>query len=177
MLRRLTLFLTAVATIGLTALGPPTAYANPANVANRNPAAGASAASTTAAACAFPTVRFNGAAYCPASIVGVRNTVYGIGTRVVLKGVTVTAVTPNVTVAVWTSPPCPPGNFCGQSADVESLNRVLDRNEPAGVPRRARPVRPDHHRLDHPGRLRQDRLLPHRLVLTTPAAKCPANPG
>ena len=52
-------------------------------------------------ACAYPTSSFNGAAYCPATIVGVRDTIYGIGTRVVLKSVTVTEVKPStVTVAV-----------------------------------------------------------------------------
>jgi hypothetical protein len=36
--------------------------------------------------------------------------------------VTVTAVTTRtVTVAVWTSPPCPPGKLCGQSLTLESL--------------------------------------------------------
>jgi hypothetical protein len=52
----------------------------------------------------------------------VHNTVYGIGTRVVLRGVTVTERDEStVTVAVWTSPPCPPGMFCGQLLTLESL--------------------------------------------------------
>jgi len=114
-LRRLSLFLTAASAVALMALGPPAASATPATSLP-------SPAPTTTAVCAFPTVRFNGAAYCPATIVGVRGTSYGIGTRVVLKGVTVTAVTPSkVTVAVWTSPPCPPGKFCGQLLTLESL--------------------------------------------------------
>jgi hypothetical protein len=65
-----------------------------------------SPAPTTTAACAYPTSSFNGAAYCPATIVGVRNTVYGIGTRVVLNSVIVTKFDQStVTVAAWTSPP------------------------------------------------------------------------
>lgn len=114
MLRRLSLFLTAATAVALMALGPPAASATP--------SASPSSAATTAVACAYPTVSFNGAAYCPATIVGVRNTIYGIGTRVVLKGVTVTAVTTStVTVAAWTSPPCPPGNFCGATLTLQSL--------------------------------------------------------
>ncbi|HEX8509661.1 MAG TPA: hypothetical protein VF635_09230 [Propionibacteriaceae bacterium] len=115
MLGRLSLFLTAASAVALLALGPPAASATPA-------ASVSSPASTTTASCAFPTVRFNGATYCPATIVGVRNTVYGTGTRVVLKGVTVSKVTTTtVTVAVWTSPPCPPGKFCGGLMTLESL--------------------------------------------------------
>src|SRR5687768_4225072 len=73
------------------------------------------ASTVTAFACAFPTVSFNGAAYCPATIGGVRGTLYGTGGRVVLKSVTVTAVaTSNVTVAAWALPPCTPGKYCGQ---------------------------------------------------------------
>ena len=80
---------------------------------------------TPTAACAFPTSSFNGAAYCPATIANVRGTVYGIGTRVVLKGVTVTEVgsgTPStVTVAAWALPPCTPGNYCGQTLTLQSV--------------------------------------------------------
>ena len=50
---------------------------------------------------------------------------YGIGTRVVLKGVTVTTVvqgTPStVTVAAWALPPCSPGHYCGQTLTLQSL--------------------------------------------------------
>jgi hypothetical protein len=113
----LSVFLTAASAVALMAPGPPAASATPA-------ASLSSPAPTTAAACAYPTVTFNGAAYCPATIVGVRNTVYGLGSRVVLKGVTVTKAVPGsstVTVAAWTSPPCPPGKFCGQLLTLESL--------------------------------------------------------
>jgi hypothetical protein len=72
--------------------------------------------------CAFPTIAFNGASYCPASIADVRSTVYGTGTRVVVRSVTVTAVTASsVTVAAWALPPCTPGNFCGATLALQSL--------------------------------------------------------
>ena len=89
---------------------PPTATPTPAPT------------SSAPTACAFPTVSFNGSAYCPATIGAVRTTLYGTGTQVVLRGVTVTAVTTStVTVAVWASPPCPPGKYCGQLLTLESL--------------------------------------------------------
>ena len=81
------------------------------------------AATLTAIGCAIPTVSFNGEAYCPATIGAVRGTLYGTGVRVVLKGVTVTAVaTSSVTVAAWATPPCTPGKYCGQLLTLQSLN-------------------------------------------------------
>jgi len=94
------------AAIGLMLLCPPSATAGP------TPATASPSPST--AACSYPTVIFNGAAYCPATIVGVGATSQGIGTRVVLRGVTVTEVTSRtVTVATWDYTPCPPGKWCG----------------------------------------------------------------
>ena len=66
----------------------------PIPTATGTPTASPSSPAPTATACAYPTSSFNGAAYCPATIVGVRNTAYGTGTRVVLKGVTVTEARP-----------------------------------------------------------------------------------
>ena len=127
--RQLSLTWAVPAAFGLMLLYPLYAAAAPTAVTSSPPSHAITRASaltpslsSPTAACAFPTVRFNGASYCPATIVGVRNTVYGLGTRVVLKGVTVTAVTTTtVTVAVWTSPPCPPGKYCGQVLTLENL--------------------------------------------------------
>lgn len=114
MIRRPTLFLAAASAIAIMLLSPPAASATPAP--SLSPPA-----PTMTITCGVPT-RFDGAAYCPATIVGVRGTSYGIGTRVVLKGVTVTKVTTSaVTVAVWTSPLCPPGKLCGALLTLESL--------------------------------------------------------
>ncbi len=117
-------------------------------------------------------------AYCPATIATVQGTMYGIGTRVVLKGVTVTTVgqgTPStVTVAAWALPPCSPGHFCGQTLTLQSLTVTWSGTSRPELRRRARPVRFHHHGLHHPSRLHQDRLLPDRLVLTT---LCGAGPG
>jgi hypothetical protein len=114
MLRRLKIVLSASAAVALVALAPPTASATPAPVM--------SPAATTAPACAFPTVRFAGADYCPGTIAGVRGSSYGTGTRIVLRGVTVTTVTTGtVTVAAWVARPCPPGMFCGAGMTLDSL--------------------------------------------------------
>ena len=100
----------------------PTPSPRPTATPTATPTPAPSSPAATGTACAFPTVSFNGAAYCPATIDAVRATFYGTGTRVVLRGVTVTAVTTStVTVAAWASPPCPPGKFCGQLMTLQSL--------------------------------------------------------
>lgn len=129
---------TALAAVSFTA-GPAAAFARPAEQSatapvikppqrqtpSPKPTATPSASTSPAVAtvaCAYPTVKFNGTSYCPGTIVGIRNTAYGIGTRVVLNGVTVTTITTStVTVAAWTSPPCPPGKYCGAILTLESL--------------------------------------------------------
>jgi hypothetical protein len=151
MARFSSLALTAAAIVGLTTLGVPAASANLADItaearrataqgliviperlrkpqlrprptATPTPTPVPSSPAPPTTACAFPTVSFDGAAYCPATIDGVRGTSHGTGTRVVVRGVTVSAVTPStVTVAVWTFPPCPPGKFCGQLMTLQSL--------------------------------------------------------
>jgi hypothetical protein len=79
-------------------------------------------AAVTTTPCAYPTVSFRGVAYCPVAMAGVQNTTYGSGTRVVLRGVTVTAVTTStVTVAVWEVPPCPVGHLCGATLTLRTL--------------------------------------------------------
>lgn len=155
MARRLSVLLIAAAILGLTTFGLPAAVAaptastdvtaagwrvprpTPSPTATPSPAPSSPAPT---AACAFPTTSFNGAAYCPATIATVRGTMYGIGTRVVLKGVTVTTVgqsTPStVTVAAWALPPCSPGNFCGQTLTLQSLTVTwsgTSRPEPGDV--------------------------------------------
>ena len=117
------------AAVGLMLLCPPSAAAAPTSMTSSllpSPTTQTRTASPSlnsqASACAFPTVMFNGASYCPASIAGVRATTYPAGTRVVLKGITVTTVTSStVTVAAWVSQPCPQGKLCGASLTLESL--------------------------------------------------------
>jgi hypothetical protein len=85
------------------------------------PAAMASV-STGSGTCAVATTTFNGATYCPATIAGVRKTAYGTGTRVVLKGVTVTAVTTGtVTLGAWAAPACAPNTYCGATMTLQTL--------------------------------------------------------
>ena len=203
MARRLSVLLIAAAILGLTTFGLPAAVAaptastdvtaagwrvprpTPSPTATPSPTHPSPAPSSPAptAACAFPTTSFNGAAYCPATIATVQGTMYGIGTRVVLKGVTVTTVVakhaqyrhgrgmgPSALLA---------GTLLRTDADPSEPDRDVERHEPPRARRRARPVRFHHHGLHHPSRLHQDRLLPDRLVLTTlwgPArAGCPAS--
>jgi hypothetical protein len=91
------------------------------STASAVPMASATAAAS-AAACAYPTISFGGVAYCPATIVAGQNTTFGTGARVVLRGVTVTAVsTGTVTVGAWEVPPCPVGHLCGATLTLRTL--------------------------------------------------------
>jgi hypothetical protein len=80
----------------------PTAFAAPAGAA-----AAASPSCAVGAALAL-----GGQSYCPGSTIGVRQTAYGVGKRVVLPGVTVLALR-GTTVTVQGGPLCAPGRFCG----------------------------------------------------------------
>ena len=64
-------------------------------------------------ACTAALVQFAGEGYCPAHLSDVRATAYGLGHRVVLQGVQVTAVN-GATITVEGGSPCYPADtFCG----------------------------------------------------------------
>lgn len=77
-------------------------------------------AATAAAAPATPTcaggsapAAYGGQWYCPGYVIGVKRGAYGVGTRIVLKGVTVLAVS-GTTATVEGGPSClPPSTYCG----------------------------------------------------------------
>jgi hypothetical protein len=74
---------------------------------------------------------FNGQLYCTASISGVKSTAYGVGQRVVLQGVSVTAKTrTTVMVAALESSPCPPGQFCGATLTTQTLTLSWSKGQP-----------------------------------------------
>ena len=56
---------------------------------------------------------------------------YGIGTRVVMKGVTVTKVTSNTATARFGHPRPALRESCAAPVDAGELDRALDRNESA----------------------------------------------
>jgi hypothetical protein len=78
--------------------------------------------STSASAATCTAVSYNGQSYCPATISGVKATAYGLGARVVLQGVSVTAKTATtVTVEGLEATPCPAGSFCGATMTQQRL--------------------------------------------------------
>ena len=75
---------------------------------------------------------FNGQWYCTATISGVKSTVYGIGQRVVLQNVSVTAKTKTtVTVTALESSPCPAGQYCGATLTTQTLTMSWSKGQPA----------------------------------------------
>ena len=89
---------------------------------------------TTATGCSG--LPYGGQQYCNATISAVHATSYGVGMRVVLRDVSVTAVntkTKTVTVAALEWSTCPPDKYCGATATVASLTVVW-----TGSPRPAR---------------------------------------
>jgi hypothetical protein len=75
---------------------------------------------------------FNGQWYCTASISGVKSTAYGVGQRVVLQSVSVTAKTKTiVTVAALESSPCPAGQYCGATLTTQTLTMSWSKGQPA----------------------------------------------
>ena len=74
---------------------------------------GSTASPSIETACATAPVQFAGEGYCPAHLSYVRATAYGLGHRVVLQGVQVTAVN-GATITVEGGSPCYPADtFCG----------------------------------------------------------------
>ena len=72
-----------------------------------------STTSPSTEACTAAPVQFAGEGYCPAHLSYVRATAYGLGRRVVLQGVQVTAVN-GATITVEGGSPCYPADvFCG----------------------------------------------------------------
>jgi len=91
---------------------------------------------TTTAATGCSGLPYGGQQYCNATISAVHATSYGVGMRVVLRDVSVTAVntkTKTVTVAALEWSTCPPDKYCGATATVASLTVVW-----TGSPRPAR---------------------------------------
>ena len=61
-----------------------------------------------------------GSVYCVGYTYGVPRTLYGVGTRIVLQGVSVDSVNRDV-VEVSGFPSCGPGEWCGQTAVTISV--------------------------------------------------------
>ena len=105
--RRWTRTVTVIlATIAI-AMAAPTAFA-----ATAGAAAPAKPTCTTGAT----PVLYQQQWYCPATATGVKNTIYGTGKRVLLTGVSVTAIrgtTATVSSTTVTTTPCPPDKYCG----------------------------------------------------------------
>lgn len=59
-------------------------------------------------------VSYQGTSYCPGYIFGVRRTLYGVSTRIVLRGVVVELVS-GTRVRVSGGPSCLPTEWCGQT--------------------------------------------------------------
>jgi hypothetical protein len=75
---------------------------------------------------------FNSQLYCTASISGVKSTAYGVGQRVVLQNVSVTARTrTTVTIAALENSPCPAGQYCGATLTTQTLTMSWSKGQPA----------------------------------------------
>ena len=109
----------------------------------------------------FPTgaapVEYGGTSYCPGSVFAVRRTLYGVDTRIVLRGVVVESVTGSQ-VQVAGGPSCLPTEWCGQTIS-EHDRHLPDRGGRAGVRRRHQLVRKDHHGRADTRRVPNDRTL------------------
>ena len=97
----------------------PTPTPTPSPAPTSSPAApspaptGSTASPSIETACTAAPVQFAGEGYCPAHLSYVRATAYGLGHRVVLQGVQVTAVN-GATITVEGGSPCYPADtFCG----------------------------------------------------------------
>lgn len=86
--------------------------------------------SPTSCGCGAAPISYAGASYCPGYIFGIRRTLYGVGTRIVLRGVVVGSVA-GTRVQVSGGPSCLPDEWCGQS--IPSLTVVFP--TAAAVPR------------------------------------------
>lgn len=84
-------------------------------------------------------VLYQGQWYCPGTALGVQNTAYGTGKRILLTGVSVTAISgTNATVSSITiTSSCPPTEYCGATVTVietritVSLSRIAPADRPA----------------------------------------------
>lgn len=96
-----------------------------ASITLAGPAGGAAPTKPTCAAGATP-VLYREQWYCPGTAIGVMNTAYGSGRRILLAGVSVTAISgANATVSSTTVTPCPPGKYCGAIVTVTTVTVSL----------------------------------------------------
>ena len=64
-------------------------------------------------------VLYQGQSYCPGTAVGVKNTAYGIGRRILLAGVSVSGIRgTTATVSSTTVTSCPPNKYCGATVTI-----------------------------------------------------------
>jgi hypothetical protein len=86
----------------------PTVTISPSPTASTSPTPGPSSCASGAAP-----VEYGGSSYCPGYVFAVRRTLYGVDTRVVLRGVVVESVIGSA-VRVAGGPSCLPTEWCGQ---------------------------------------------------------------
>jgi hypothetical protein len=97
-----------------TATPTATAIATPTPTASTTPT---STASSTSSPSICTALLFNGQSYCAGTISGVKATIYGLGQRIALRQVSVSAIDPVAnTIQVWGFDPCPAGMYCGQGS-------------------------------------------------------------
>lgn len=102
-------FVAVLATIAI-AVAAPTAFTSSASATIP--------AQPTCAAGATP-VLYQGQSYCPGTALGVKNTMYGTGKRILLAGVSVTGIRgTTATVSSTTVTPCPPNKYCGATVTI-----------------------------------------------------------
>jgi hypothetical protein len=89
------------------------------------------ASKSTTLTCTGGALPFNGQCYSPALISGVKTTAYGVGQRVVLQNVSVTAKTSTTVTVEGLEPfPCPPGDFCGSLMVTQTLTMSWSKGQP-----------------------------------------------
>lgn len=104
---------TVTPTVSSSPTPTPTVSSSPTQTATTAPSP-----TVTASPAASPpgctVVIFNAQPYCAGTLTGVNRTIYGLGQRIALGGVNVSAVNDqNNTVQVWGFDPCPAGQYCG----------------------------------------------------------------
>ena len=88
--------------------------------------AGATAPAQPGCSAGVTPVSYQGQSYCPGTAIGVKNTSYGTGKRIVLTGVSVTRIQgTRATVASTITTACPPNKYCGALVTTTTITVSL----------------------------------------------------
>ena len=115
----------------------PTATTSAPAVTSSAPQSTSTTSQPVAAGSTTP-VLYGGQSYCPGYVIGVKNGAYGVGARIVLRGVTSVGVA-GTTLTVEGGPSCLPGAICGAidlGQDVVNPGEVLEVGTPPPAVRR-----------------------------------------